>query len=567
MKPTRQIGSGELGAAERRRRRRWWLISTTGIALGVSAIIYLLSQLGAGTEETTQKTPPLPPSQVLGFGDRPGQPPAPAPASGPAPTPAAGPEPGRLVLEPATVDFGTIQASQQPIERTVQVRNVGGQPVRRPEVVASGGAKAVLLCAETIAPGQRCDLTLSYVPSIAGSDRGEVMLSNDGRGQAQRIGYAIQIQAPAGTPAPVPVKAVAINQTAALIRGNRQAVDATAVVTPVAVPAAAAAPLDRPEDAYAEIGLKAGYASEPVNRNHMLTPDMYVSAGLETDLLSTIGGDIVAVVRAPVISRGEPRLILLDKGDRFVGSYTRSSASEDNGNRTEVEWREIWRGNGIYAQFAWPASDQMGRLGLVGELQQQLVARYGAQALETLVAIGGIMMTPSSQVTQSTSAFGTTTTGDPRNQALLQEITQSRQRFASLTEQVFKEAYPGKPANVIPAGTMMMIRPKTALIFGAPRRTGEPVQISAAAPAPASPVRTAGAPAQTSGQTGRVPASQARQGGGTVPARAGATAPATPAPAAGASAPVYEELEDVPADPPPDIRQPPPYTPPPILAR
>ena len=197
-----------------------------------------------------------------------------------------------------------------------------------------------------------------------------------------------------------------------------------------------------------------------MDRSFVITQDRYITAVLETPIVDYLPGEVRAQQDRPVYG-ATGRHVLLPAGTRWIGHY--NQGSQLGISRVDINWERVILPDGTSAVFNWSAADMMGRAGVPGDRDLQLVERYGAFLLETtfdmaLAATAGA----SNSGTSTVNAFGgTTTTGG--NQAMMQAMQQSGQNFQKITEGVLGQAFSIRPAISVPKGTAMVIYPGTDL--------------------------------------------------------------------------------------------------------
>lgn len=478
----------------------------------------------------------------------------------PAPeTPAFAPPPerktGRLAFaDAAPVDLGTLDARSN-VQRSVILRNVGDGPVEIERIAAAGPLDLRHACEGRLDPGQECVVMVR--PRGAPGDgrfEAEVLAAGSGR-TARKVfrGHWIEPPPPPPRADPALQRLLAARQQARPVRTGGAPVQ----------DAGEQAPRRRPGRHYEEAGFPTVKAAPPVDRSRLWTPDRCATAVLDTGVQGHVGGEVRAQVDAPLYAP-QGRRVLLEAGTMFLGE---AAPQSDLGVlRLPIVWHEILTPAGARVRIDWPAADRMGRPGVPGTLDQRLAQRYGAWVFQTSVALAlAEFVGDSARSTRVTDdAFQWTTR--TRDEARMEAVSAAAESLAKLTQQVLREKFPDRPVLQVAAGTQVVICPKQDIYLPRP---GEDVVLRAAAAATDAPAErrdAAGGDAATDAgqaqQQGEQSATAAPERGVATPRGAGSGAPPPPVPA------------DVPLDPATGLpldweapEGPPPFEPPPVLAR
>jgi type IV secretory pathway VirB10-like protein len=125
-----------------------------------------------------------------------------------------------------------------------------------------------------------------------------------------------------------------------------------------------------------------------------------IPATLETAINSDLPGAVRAVVSRDVRSFDGSR-VLIPRGSRLVGQY--KSAAAVGQTRAFVVWSRIITPTGITIDVGSPATDQLGRGGLDGEVDTHFVRRFGSSILLTVISAGGQALANSASNGDSTT--------------------------------------------------------------------------------------------------------------------------------------------------------------------
>ncbi len=222
---------------------------------------------------------------------------------------------------------------------------------------------------------------------------------------------------------------------------------------------------------YGELGFPATESTLPVNRTRMITMDRYIPAVLESTINSQLsGGRAVGVIETNVYS-AEGRNILIPAGSRMTGTY--QSLTQQGNTRLGVVWSRLIRPDGVGINLLnAPSMDVMGRMGLIGQLDNRYFDRF---ALPLLISTLGIAANyAASDGTVVTRGFGDLGS-DIFSTVRVEEI--SREEFAArqfadellkISAQLIKENIDIRPVITVPAGTRFNVIPTQDIILRKP---------------------------------------------------------------------------------------------------
>lgn len=196
-------------------------------------------------------------------------------------------------------------------------------------------------------------------------------------------------------------------------------------------------------------------STRPVNNERIITADRYVTGILETGINSQVGGDdtgTVVVQTARDVFGYHGRKVLLPKGSRMICNY---EAPEDMGStRLPITCERVLIA-GHRAEIRELDSlltDQQGRAGITGEVDNRFGERYGTAFLLTGIATG---VRFANTLTQS---------GDDASlsaQSTEEASAELSNRLGEITANVLEQTLDLKPIITVPQGTRINIRPAT----------------------------------------------------------------------------------------------------------
>jgi len=149
---------------------------------------------------------------------------------------------------------------------------------------------------------------------------------------------------------------------------------------------------------------------------------------------------------------------LIPKGSRLFGAY--SSKVSRGQARVEIGWTRLIRPDGVDMAINFNASDQFGRAGLVGDVDNKYNSLIASSIMTSVLAIGGVaaaqsIFTNNSATTTTTNPTqGTTTsTGSATNQALY-DVTKT---IIDTVGQLISNTIDLNPVIRVPQGTKITV--------------------------------------------------------------------------------------------------------------
>ncbi|MGE0252253.1 MAG: TrbI/VirB10 family protein [Dongiaceae bacterium] len=416
----------------------------------ISAVLSLCALAACGEEKKAEVPPPAPPP-----------PPIAAPIPEPAPLLPPIQRPGRLSYGPSNLQLGpTLPGNSD--SRSFVLTNTGEITLALNDVRLEGdqgelslGGSCINLMPRNLAPNESCDLTVMFTPIQSGPDvNAEVQINHDGENSPLFLPVvAIRAIAP---PPPAPMvrgpslqleNAIAVAQAR---MGGRMAV--VSEPPPPGPESIISQDLD-----YTPIGFPPTVSSLPVDRSRLVTADRYIGAVLENTINSQLaGGRIVGVVERHVYG-GDGRFVLIPAGSRAVGVYEPLQRQGDT--RLRATFLRVMRPDGVAysTEEGDPSADVMGRLGLIGDVDNRYFDRYAGPLLISLINAIGTYATAPETITRTDSTGNTST-----SQTLTPE-QQSFQNFSNdlsfIAQRLVEENLNLAPIITIPGGTRFFIMP------------------------------------------------------------------------------------------------------------
>jgi type IV secretion system protein VirB10 len=193
------------------------------------------------------------------------------------------------------------------------------------------------------------------------------------------------------------------------------------------------------------------------DRTQTIAQGKMLTAVLETAINTEIPGLVRAVVSRDVYAESGTN-VLIPRGSRLFGSYS-SSISRGQG-RVQISWTRLLRPDGVNMTISFNASDQFGRSGISGTVDNRYGSLVATSMLTSILALGGVIAAQGLIGNNATSTTTTnpqqgtaTTTGSASNQALY-NFSQS---VMNTVGQVVSNSIDITPIIRIPQGTRITV--------------------------------------------------------------------------------------------------------------
>ncbi|MBU6141150.1 MAG: TrbI/VirB10 family protein [Proteobacteria bacterium] len=198
-------------------------------------------------------------------------------------------------------------------------------------------------------------------------------------------------------------------------------------------------------------------ATRIADLTHTIAQGKLLNAVLETAINTELPGSVRAVVSRDVYGESGNE-ILIPKGSRLFGAY--SSKVNRGQARVEIGWTRLIRPDGVDMIITFNASDQFGRSGIPGEIDNKYSSIITSSMLTSVLAIGGVaaaqkLLTNNTATTTTTNPTQgtTTTTGSATNQALY-DVTKT---IIDTVGQLLSNSIDLTPVIRVPQGTKITV--------------------------------------------------------------------------------------------------------------
>jgi type IV secretion system protein VirB10 len=203
------------------------------------------------------------------------------------------------------------------------------------------------------------------------------------------------------------------------------------------------------------------------NTSLMIAQGKMIDAVLETAINTDLAGLLRAVVSRDIYAESG-NAVLIPKGSRLVGEYT--NAIEQGQERVVVTWNRVIRPDGIDIQITSPGTDQLGRAGVAGIVDNKYLEIIGHSLLLSAITIGGTIaidaIHPSGNTSSTTtnSANGDSSiseSGSPTDYAVMNSASNLSDVASKIAEGTLNE----KPTIIVQQGTKIKVFVNKDLIF------------------------------------------------------------------------------------------------------
>ena len=201
-----------------------------------------------------------------------------------------------------------------------------------------------------------------------------------------------------------------------------------------------------------KVGVKTTYVGDRV---HAITQGKLITAVLETAINTEIPGSVRGIVSRDVYGESGNE-VLIPKGSRLYGSYA-STIAKGQG-RVNISWTRLIRPDGVDLSISFNASDQFGRSGIPGAVDNKYSTIIAGSLLTSVLAVGSAaaankILGSNSDVSTTTSNGATTTTGSAANQAVA-DVTKT---IIDTAGQIVNNSINTNPVITIPQGTRVTV--------------------------------------------------------------------------------------------------------------
>jgi len=192
----------------------------------------------------------------------------------------------------------------------------------------------------------------------------------------------------------------------------------------------------------------------PVDRSRILTEDTIINAILEREINSQVPGKTVAIIDRDILSPNGKN-ILLPAYTKIICHYEALSQTGDT--RLPVNCTRAIRPDGVSIILSGAiAADQMGRVGLIGEVDNRTFERYGAAFIMSAI-----------------SALAQSGVNPDKQSWVVNSSTILSNNLGQVTSEVIKQNIDLRPIISIKAGSKIMIVLQSDIVLRKPGEASE----------------------------------------------------------------------------------------------
>ena len=220
-------------------------------------------------------------------------------------------------------------------------------------------------------------------------------------------------------------------------------------------------------------GVETSHATQNRRIDALVAQGTMIRGVLETAIQSDLPGMVRAVTSEDVWSF-DGRRVLIPQGTRLIGEYKSGLATGQT--RVFIVWTRVLRSDGVSVMLGSPGTDDIGRTGLTGEVDEHYVQRFGSAILLSIVgggsqyvagmgqganSYGGVVSSydPATGVTTTTQANPQTSQGQ---QIASQTVSQNMNTIAG---EALQNSLHIAPTINVDQGTRIMIFVRRDLDF------------------------------------------------------------------------------------------------------
>jgi len=220
-------------------------------------------------------------------------------------------------------------------------------------------------------------------------------------------------------------------------------------------------------------GVEMSHATQNRRIDALVAQGTMIRGVLETAIQSDLPGMVRAVTSEDVWSF-DGRRVLIPQGTRLIGEYKSGLATGQT--RVFIVWTRVLRSDGVSVMLGSTGTDDIGRTGLTGEVDEHYIQRFGSAILLSIVGGGSQYVAGMGQqaspyggvISTYDPATGTTTTTQPNPQgAYGQQIASQAvsQNMNTIAGEALQNSLHIAPTINVDQGTRIMIFVRRDLDF------------------------------------------------------------------------------------------------------
>ncbi len=199
----------------------------------------------------------------------------------------------------------------------------------------------------------------------------------------------------------------------------------------------------------------------------MIAQGKMIDAVLETAINTDLPGSLRAVITRDIYAESGKN-VLIPRGSRLIGSYNNSISKGQR--RVIVTWGRVIRPDGVDIAIDSPGTDQLGRAGVSGFVDNKYLETIRNSLLLSAVSVVGTALLDGVQGSQTTTSTTTTDTsgstsssqtGKATDFAVLQGVSD----FSDTASGIVKDMLNSKPTISVNQGTLIKVFVNKDLVF------------------------------------------------------------------------------------------------------
>lgn len=200
-----------------------------------------------------------------------------------------------------------------------------------------------------------------------------------------------------------------------------------------------------PYASWNNVGAPGMTSSNPTDMSRVITPDKAITAVIANPIDTRMAVTAVAMVDRDIYGNNG-RTVVIPRGSKLIGRVGGGVG------RIGIAWSQLIRPDGVRFMFQGESGDAMGRGGVPGRVNEQLLKRYGYSLLPPAVA-AGITVALGGRTTTTNGTTGTTESQDAKSVAA-DILTQPLNQIAN---DVYQRNSQTPAQTTVPAGTRITV--------------------------------------------------------------------------------------------------------------
>ena len=200
-----------------------------------------------------------------------------------------------------------------------------------------------------------------------------------------------------------------------------------------------------PYASWNNVGAPGNVSSNPTDMSRVITPDKAITAVIANPIDTRMAVTAVAMVDRDIYGNNG-RTVVVPRGSKLIGRVGGGVG------RIGIAWNQLIRPDGVRFMFAGESGDAMGRGGIPGRVNEQLLKRYGYSLLPPAVA-AAITVGLGGRSTTTNGTTGTTESQDAKSVAA-EILTQPLQQISN---DLYQRNSQTPAQTTVPAGTRITV--------------------------------------------------------------------------------------------------------------